>query len=182
MERSLEEGKRSILRNSRRTREFSLSRITDFDILRGARRTNIAAEDRQAERYFDRKMLLRDPLFNSCCSVERLNSQRGVYSRNRLISSCYNRNYSRVYVEMEVHESGSQRIVRKFGERVHVFPKKVGWFEERKSVATMKKKERERKEAWYRTQRRCEGYSKNQKSSVSFERSSFVAESQSFDL
>lgn len=46
MERSLEEGKRSILRNSRRTREFSLSRITDFDILRGARRTNIAAEDR----------------------------------------------------------------------------------------------------------------------------------------
>lgn len=27
-------------------REFSLSRITDFDILRGARRTNIAAEDR----------------------------------------------------------------------------------------------------------------------------------------
>lgn len=43
---SLEEGKRSILRNSRRTREFSLSRITDFDILRGARRTNIAAEDR----------------------------------------------------------------------------------------------------------------------------------------
>lgn len=45
MERSLEEGKRSILRNSRRTREFSLSRITDFDILRGARRTNIAAED-----------------------------------------------------------------------------------------------------------------------------------------
>lgn len=46
MERSLEEGKRSILRNSRRTSEFSLSRITDFDILRGARRTNIAAEDR----------------------------------------------------------------------------------------------------------------------------------------
>lgn len=46
MERSLEEGKRSILRNCRRTREFSLSRITDFDILRGARRTNIAAEDR----------------------------------------------------------------------------------------------------------------------------------------
>lgn len=45
MERSLE-GKRSILRNSRRTSEFSLSRITDFDILRGARRTNIAAEDR----------------------------------------------------------------------------------------------------------------------------------------
>lgn len=32
-----------------------------------------------------------------------------------------------------------------------MFPKKVGWFEERKSVATMKKKERERKEAWYRT-------------------------------
>lgn len=46
MEGSLEEGKRSILRNSRRTREFSLSRITDFDILRGARRTNIAAKDR----------------------------------------------------------------------------------------------------------------------------------------
>lgn len=45
-ENGMKFGKRSILRNSRRTSEFSLSRITDFDILRGARRTNIAAEDR----------------------------------------------------------------------------------------------------------------------------------------
>lgn len=51
----MENGSSEILR-----RKFSLSRITDFAV--------ISKKEYRAERYFDRKMLPRDPLFNSYCS------------------------------------------------------------------------------------------------------------------